>query len=92
MSVVTAIDLIEPGLAVALGAAVLWFPSRYRRAAQQRHAARLAEIEAGAEETYFEEKRALESYRPARRDRTWQLLGAGMVLLGALQVFIILTG
>ncbi len=87
-----AVDLIQPGLAIAVGAALMWFPRNHRRAAERRHAARLAELDAGAEERFFEERRSLEAYRPAKSDTTWKLLGAVLFLLGALQVFLLITG
>lgn len=82
-----AADLIKPGLAMAAGAALLWFPRQHRQNAELRHATRLSELNAGAEERYFEERRSLETYRPAKRDLTWQLLGAVLFVLGAFQVF-----
>lgn len=91
MDALLALQLIEPGLAVAAGAALLWFPRRFRRLAQRRHAARLAELEAGGKETYFEERRELQAYPPGRKDFTWQLLGAVFVILGAFQIFILFT-
>ena len=87
-----ALDLIQPGLAMAAGAALMWFPRKHRRDAERRHAARLAELNAGAEERFFEERRSLEAYRPAKADMTWKLGGALLFLLGAFQVFALLTG
>jgi hypothetical protein len=87
-----AADLIKPGLAMAAGAALLWFPRQHRQNAELLHATRLAELNAGAEERYFEERRSLEAYRPAKRDLTWQLLGAVLFVLGAFRVFSIVSG
>jgi hypothetical protein len=86
-----ALELIEPGLAVAAGTALLWFPGQFRRLAQRRNAERLAELEAGGEESYFEERRALKAYAPTRRDFTWQLLGAVFVIIGAFQIFMLVA-
>lgn len=88
----TPLDLLRPGLAMLAGAALLWFPSHFRRDAQGRHAARLAELDAGAEECFFEERRSLKAYRPAKKNRTWQLLGAVLFLLGGFQIFMLTTG
>jgi hypothetical protein len=91
MNVSLAVDLIKPGLLAVAGAALLWFPHRYRQSAERRHAERSAELEAGADEAFFEERRSLDAYRPARSDRTWQLLGAVLFSLGAFQIYILLT-
>jgi hypothetical protein len=87
-----AADLIEPGLAMAAGAALIWVPAKYRQQAQSRHAARMAELDAGAEERFFEERRSLEAYRPAKSDRTWKLMGAALFLLGAFQISLLVRG
>lgn len=89
MDPLIALQLIEPGLIIVLGAILLWFPRRIRREVQDRHAARLAQLEAGAEEAYFEERRELEAYKPFRKDRSWQLLGVFFVLGGAFQIFVL---
>lgn len=86
-----AANLIKPGLAMIAGAALLWFPRQHRHDAELRHAARLAELNAGADERYFEERRSLEAYRPAKRDLTWQLLGALLFLGGAVQTYSIVS-
>jgi uncharacterized membrane protein len=88
MGAFAAVDLIQPLLAMAAGVALMWFPGRWGRAIERRHAARLAELEAGAEEAFFEERRALEAYRPPKSDMApWRLLGALLFLLGAFLVF-----
>jgi hypothetical protein len=91
MSPFLAFDLIQPGLAMAGGASLMWFPRQHRRTAQRAHAARLAELDAGAGERFFEERRSLETYRPPKHDTTWKLLGAVVFLLGASQGFLLLT-
>ncbi len=48
-------------------------------------------MNAGADERFFEERRSLEAYRPARSEITWKLLGALVFLLGAFQLFVLLT-
>lgn len=87
-----AADLIKPGLAMAAGAALLWFPRQHRLNAEQRHVARLADLNAGADERHFEERRSLETYRPAKRDLTWQLMGVFLFLGGALEAYSVVSG
>ena len=85
------IDLIQPALLALGGIALLWFPQRHRIEAERRHAARLAELDAGAKEAFFEERRSLLAYRPARSDRTWQLLGALLLTMGVFRAFTLLA-
>ena len=73
--------------ALAAGTALILFPGRYRRRAEERHSSRLAELEAGAEESYFEEKRSLLAYRPIRSDRGWRGVGALLILIGLYLLF-----
>jgi hypothetical protein len=84
-------DLLQVGLLVAAGAALAVLPGRYRRKSQRIHADRLAELDAGADESFFEERRSLEAYPPMRHDRTWRLLGAVLLLFGSLKAYFILT-
>lgn len=70
----------------------MWFPRKHRRNAERRHAARLAELDVGAEERFFEERRSLEAYRPAKSDTMWKLLGATVFSLAAFQICVLLTG
>lgn len=77
---------------MAVGAGLVWLPRKHRRNAERRHAARLAELNAGSEERFFEERRSLEAYRPAKSDTTWRLLGAAAILFAGFQIFLLLTG
>jgi hypothetical protein len=90
MNPLIAVDLIQPGLAMAAGAGLMWFPRKHRRNAERESAARLAELKSGGEELFFEERRSLEAYRPPKSDTTWKLFGAVVFLLGAFQVFLLL--
>lgn len=86
-----AVDLIQPGLTIAAGAAFIWFPRCHRGLAERRHAARLAELDAEAGERFFEERRSLEAYRPSKSDTTWKLFGVVCFLLGAFQVVLLIS-
>ena len=68
-------------LYLALGLALLIRPQWFAGIPVSRRQRRLAALEAGAAEAFFEEKRALETY-PARRSGLglWRLLGGLMVL------------
>ena len=61
--------------ATGLIAVPQWFSSY----TVQRHSKRLAELRAGADEAYFEERRALETYRP--RGTSWPFRIFGLVTL-----------
>ena len=77
-------------LAVLAGLALVIHPSPVRevtQAANKRRAQRIAELEAGAPETYFEELRDLKGYPGPTNIRTWRLLGAGLLLLGAVMSY-----
>jgi hypothetical protein len=80
------IDLIQPGIFIAAGVALLCFPQRFRRQAQLRHDRRLAELDTGTPERFFEERRSLNSYKPATRDRTWRFFGMVAILLGSVKI------
>jgi hypothetical protein len=69
-------------LAVFVGAIILFGHVSWSATARRRHDLRLGELRAGAEESFFEERRSLEAYRPPRRELTWRLLGAALVLGG----------
>jgi hypothetical protein len=46
----------------------------------------LAELKAGGEERFFEERRSLEAYPPFAKPRTWRIIGGLLVavMLGSL--------
>lgn len=87
-----ALQLVRPCLAAAVGAALVLFARLYRVHARRRNAARLRQLEAGGEEAYFEERRALQAYRPAKSDALWRLLGAVLVLMAGFQIYRLLAG
>jgi hypothetical protein len=62
-------------VATALVVVPQWF-STYKA---QRHSQRLAELSEGASETYFEERRALETYRPRRSLWPYRLFGLALM-------------
>jgi hypothetical protein len=53
----------------------------------ERRERRLAELRQGKEETYFEERRALEAYPPVRRLWVWRLFGCLCLLLALSEIF-----
>jgi hypothetical protein len=61
---------------------VIW-PHLFANHARRRHDERLADLAAGGDERYFEERRALEAYPPMAKLGAWRLLG-GLLALGAL--------
>lgn len=64
--------------AIAAGTLLLIVPARMSRRSAKDRAARLSEIESGAEENYFEEKRSLQAYASP----TLEILrAAGLVLV-----------
>ena len=91
MSGFAAFEFIEAAAAIAAGAVLIWFPGRYRRREEKRRAARIAELTAGAEESYFEERRALGAYPLPSRDWVWRLFGALLVGAGVLVIFDLLS-
>jgi hypothetical protein len=91
MAAFLALELIQPGFLILSGILLLWYPKRHRIEATRRHAARLAEIDAGADERFFEERRALLAYPPASSDPAWQSLGSLLFLLGTYQGYMLLT-
>ena len=69
------------------GAVLVVRPSIIAKPFIERRERRLAELRQGKEETYFEERRALEAYPPVRRLWVWRLLGCLCLLLGLSEVF-----
>jgi hypothetical protein len=58
-----------------------------QRGKEEKRRARLAEIERGASEQYFEERRQLEAYGP-KSAGPFQLLGALLLLIGLARFFV----
>ena len=62
------------------------FPRRKRLKAEAIISQRINDLSNGAEERYFEERRAIEAYPPPKTDRGWLIRGAllsfaGLVLI-----------
>ena len=77
---------MAPVIVASMGLWMLIAPHRHRTAGERRHAARLAELDTGATESFFEERRSLQAYRPPRTDRGWRIIGAAMLLIGTVRV------
>jgi len=80
-------SIIIGACAIAIGAARLLKPSQTRAT----HGDRLAALQAGAKEDYFEEQRTLEAYPPPSTDTKQRaygmlgiVLGLGTILFGVL--------
>lgn len=74
--------------AVALGVGLprVVAPRRSHALTQQDRARRIAEIEAGAPEAYFEEYRALKAYPVTSSGRKWLIIGWLFVVFGLLEL------
>lgn len=72
---------------ILLGLAVIIGAPRMQRGKEEKRRARLAEIERGASEQYFEERRQLEAYGP-KSAGPFQLLGALLLLIGLARFFV----
>lgn len=81
-ALVIGILTLGAGLPMALS------PRRKRLAAQAQHAARKAALDAGDDERFFEERRTLDAYPPARTDRGWQIKGGLLMLVGTALIVI----
>ena len=75
-------SLIYGGLSLASGVPMFLFPRLKREAAERAWANRLSELESGANEVIFEERRTLEAYPPYRTDRKWRIMGAALSVMG----------
>ena len=72
--------LLDALFGIALGLVLLFGASPLRRKLELERSARLAELEAGAGEAFFEEKSELEAYPPLAVT-AFRLLGGALVLL-----------
>ena len=72
---------------VGLGLAVIIWAPRMQRGKEEQRQARLAEIEGGASEQYFEERRQLEGYGP-KSAGPLRLLGVLLLLIGVARFFV----
>ena len=73
-------NLLELLPVLATGLALLLWPRRLRSKAAEQRARRMAELDSGSEEAFFEERRTLEAYPPLGAGG-WRILGALLVLL-----------
>jgi hypothetical protein len=73
--------MLEAITGAVVGAALLLYPSKLGRQMTDRHAQRIAEIEAGAPEAHFEELRELKAYPPISGPAALRGLGAGLLTL-----------
>lgn len=70
-------------MGAVIGAALLLFPAKLVVRMTDRHSARVAEIEAGAPEAYFEELRELKAYPPPKKPMTLRVLGGVLLVVSA---------
>ena len=87
-------DSVVAMITLGLGAsAFLWPEKRYFESEDNRRA-RLEELKAGAPETYFEERRALEAYPPKTNlsRRTIRILGGVTMLMGGFMLILSVLG
>ena len=69
---------------LSLGTVMALRPGLFSGLGSQRRQRRLLALEAGAPEKYFEERRALQAYRPTPRTMLmWRALGAGIAVASA---------
>lgn len=68
------------------GARMCLFPRARRLAAEARVSQRKSELEQGASEKFFEERRTLQAYPLLKTDGKWRAKGAIMTLCGALLI------
>jgi hypothetical protein len=71
---------------IALGLGLIFWPPPKRREKDEQRQGRIAELENGAPERYFEERRQLEAYGP-KSAGPFRLLGVLMLLLGGALFF-----
>lgn len=73
------------GVATILSGALMFFkPSRERRAWRKR----LEELQAGAKEAFFEERRSLEAYPPLSTNTKQRAFAVLLILLGVATIVI----
>ena len=82
--------LIIGGIALASGLPMALAPRATRIKKERTRATRLAQIEAGQEESYFEERRALLAYPPPRTNFRTAFFGTVSILSGAALITIAL--
>lgn len=80
--------LLIGSFALASGLVMFVLPRRSRLAAEASSSARKAELQRGATERFFEERRTLDAYPPAPTDRKWRFKGAFFTLLGLVLIIL----
>ena len=78
-------------LSLVSGIPMAVWPHRKRKAAQAAWSERLAQLDAGAEETFFEERRSLLAYPPYKSDRKMRAAGIFLVLCGIAMIALSIT-
>lgn len=75
---------------IAMGLGAIIAPSTLVRESKSNHKRRLKELEDGAPEAYFEEKRELEAYQPRfdLSEKTIRLLGVFALVLGGIALLL----
>jgi hypothetical protein len=86
MNLMQAWLLADAWLAILAGLGLLWWPQRHMQAAEARRSARIAELDAGSPERFFEERRSLEAYPMPRRLWLWRFVGLSTMLAGVLDL------
>lgn len=76
--------MFTPLILLALGLAFVLVPSLFAVRSESKRLIRLKEIQDGASESYFEERRDLDAYKPSQRFlMLWRILGAAMTIFAA---------
>ncbi len=84
--------MIEPLILLAFGVAFMIAPGFWAGRSEANRLVRLREIEEGASEAYFEERRDLLEYKPSQRFLVlWRVIGAAMAI-AAVGVLLVRSG
>ena len=74
---------------VVIGTSLLFRPALFSGPSMKAHAKRLAELDRGEPEAFFEERRSLQTYPPARRHLIWRRVLGGVMVLSAVGLFLV---
>ena len=80
-------DLYQALTSIVVGLGLIFWPPPKQRDKEEQRRARLAELESGAPERYFEERRQLASYGP-KTAGPFRLFGGLLLLLGLALLFL----
>ena len=80
----------QPLVGVALGLSMIVWPPPRRKGVEEKRLKRLAQLDAGADEAFLEERRELETYGPSSSG-PFRLLGAIVLLLSIAAIYFGLT-